>query len=86
MYGQSLDQGTVISIHQREQPQDGRRCPASPQEIAYRWIPFKRCWRRDLGYSKIEKTENSDQNRRNGHTTKKIRSEYGEMDLTIPRD
>ena len=40
----------------------------------------------DLGYSKSEKTGNSEQNRRNGHTTKKIRSEYGEMDLTVPRD
>lgn len=40
----------------------------------------------DLGYGKNEKTGNSKQNRPNGHTNKKIRSEYGEMDLTVPRD
>ena len=40
----------------------------------------------DLGYSKSEKTGTSDQNRRNGHSTKTVRSEYGEMDLTVPRD
>jgi len=40
----------------------------------------------DLGYSKSEKTGTSDQNRRNGHSTKTVRSEYGELDLTVPRD
>lgn len=40
----------------------------------------------DLGYSKSEKTGTSEQNRRNGHSTKTVRSEYGEMDLTVPRD
>jgi len=40
----------------------------------------------DLGYRKNKKTGNSEQNHRSGHSTKKIRSEYGEMDLTVPRD
>lgn len=40
----------------------------------------------DLGYGKNEITGTSNQNRRNGHSTKTVRSEYGEMDLTVPRD
>lgn len=40
----------------------------------------------DLGYAKND-TENKDtENRRNGHSKKTVRSEYGEMELDIPRD
>lgn len=39
-----------------------------------------------LGYEKND-TENKDtSNRRNGHTDKTVRSDYGEIDLEIPRD
>ena len=40
----------------------------------------------DLGYEKHEKAGKSADNRRNGHSTKKVRSELGEFDLTVPRD
>ena len=40
----------------------------------------------DLGYPKHEKAGKSADNRRNGHLTKKVRSELGEFDLTVPRD
>ncbi len=40
----------------------------------------------DLGYGKSEKAGKSTDNRRNGHSTKTVRSEYGEVDLTVPRD
>lgn len=40
----------------------------------------------DLGYEKHEKAGKSGDNRRNGHTVKKVRSEYGEIDLSVPRD
>ena len=40
----------------------------------------------DLGYGKSEKAGRSTDNRRNGHSTKTVRSEYGEVDLTVPRD
>lgn len=40
----------------------------------------------DLGYSKSEKAGKSEENRRNGHGKKTVRSAYGELDLTVPRD
>jgi len=40
----------------------------------------------NLGYSKSDKTGKATENRRNGHTSKKVRSEYGEIDLEVPRD
>ena len=40
----------------------------------------------ELGYDKGEKAGKSADNRRNGHTKKSVRSEYGEIDLTVPRD
>jgi transposase-like protein len=40
----------------------------------------------ELGYDKGEKAGKSAENRRNGHTSKSVRSEYGEIDLTVPRD
>ena len=40
----------------------------------------------DLGYGKSEKAGRSTDNRRNGHSTKTVRSEYGEVALTVPRD
>ena len=40
----------------------------------------------DLGYGRSEKAGRSTDNRRNGHSTKTVRSEYGEVALTVPRD
>ncbi|MFV0197908.1 transposase [Empedobacter falsenii] len=37
-----------------------------------------------LGYSKNEKSDNS--NSRNGTTSKRIKSEYGEFTIEVPRD
>ena len=39
-----------------------------------------------LGYDKSDKTGKATANRRNGHTGKSVRSEYGEIDLEVPRD
>jgi transposase-like protein len=39
-----------------------------------------------LGYEKNDATNKSTDNRRNGHTKKTVRSDYGEVELTIPRD
>jgi transposase-like protein len=39
-----------------------------------------------LGYAKNDKKNKDTQNRRNGHTKKTVRSEYGEVDLEVPRD
>jgi transposase-like protein len=39
-----------------------------------------------LGYSKSDKTSKVTENRRNGHSKKSVRSEYGEIDLEVPRD
>lgn len=39
-----------------------------------------------LGYGKNDNKNKQTANRRNGHTTKTVRSEYGEMELTVPRD
>lgn len=40
----------------------------------------------ELGYDKSEKAGKSADNRRNGHSKKSVRSEYGEIELTVPRD
>lgn len=40
----------------------------------------------DLGYGKGAQKPVEVTNRRNGHSTKNVRSEYGEVGLTIPRD
>jgi putative transposase len=40
----------------------------------------------ELGYEKNEKAGLSEENRRNGCTSKKVRSELGEIELTVPRD
>ena len=40
----------------------------------------------DLGYSKYNYDEKNTQNSRNGYSPKKVRSEYGEVELNIPRD
>ena len=37
-----------------------------------------------LGYDRYEKSES--ENRRNGHTKKKLKSEFGEIEIAIPRD
>ena len=39
-----------------------------------------------LGYSKYNYKEKNTENSRNGYSKKKVRSDYGEMDLQIPRD
>jgi transposase-like protein len=40
----------------------------------------------DLGYSKHDDANKKTDNRRNGHSRKSVRSEYGEFDIEIPRD
>lgn len=40
----------------------------------------------ELGYSKYNYQEKDTDNSRNGHSKKKVRSDYGELDLQIPRD
>ena len=40
----------------------------------------------ELGYSKYNYEEKKTQNSRNGYSPKKVRSEYGEVELNIPRD
>lgn len=39
-----------------------------------------------LGYQKHEDAKKETTNRRNGHSTKNVRSDYGQIDLEIPRD
>ena len=39
-----------------------------------------------LGYSKYNYKEKNTENSRNGYSKKKVRSDYGDMDLQIPRD
>lgn len=39
-----------------------------------------------LGYTKNDAKNKNTTNRRNGPSNKSVRSEYGEIDLTIPRD
>jgi transposase-like protein len=40
----------------------------------------------ELGYAKNGEKPEGSTNRRNGHTEKKVRSSYGELELTVPRD
>lgn len=40
----------------------------------------------DLGYSKRDRKNKDTDNRRNGHTQKTVKSQYGKMELDIPRD
>ena len=40
----------------------------------------------ELGYPKNGNKPDGNTNRRNGHSSKKVRSSYGELDLTTPRD
>jgi putative transposase len=40
----------------------------------------------ELGYAKNGDKPDGSTNRRNGHSGKKVRSNYGELDLTVPRD
>lgn len=40
----------------------------------------------ELGYPKNGEMPDGSSNRRNGHTTKRVRSDRGEMDLSVPRD
>ena len=40
----------------------------------------------ELGYTKYNYEDKNTQNARNGYTPKKVRSEYGEIELNIPRD
>jgi len=40
----------------------------------------------DLGYAKNDSENKNTDNRRNGHSKKTVRSEYGEVELEIPRD
>lgn len=39
-----------------------------------------------LGYEKNDAQNKQTTNRRNGHSQKTVRSEYGEIDLQVPRD
>lgn len=39
-----------------------------------------------MGYPKHRKSPETSSNRRNGHTKKSVRSEYGELELEVPRD
>lgn len=39
-----------------------------------------------LGYTKNDKQNKDTVNRRNGHSQKTVRSEYGDLELEIPRD
>jgi len=40
----------------------------------------------NLGYEKNDSKNKTTPNRRNGHSRKSVRSEYGDIDLKIPRD
>ena len=40
----------------------------------------------ELGYEKNARSSDSTSNRRNGHSSKRVRSKHGEIDLEIPRD
>lgn len=40
----------------------------------------------ELGYPKNGEMPEGSSNRRNGHTTKRVRSDRGEMELSVPRD
>ena len=40
----------------------------------------------ELGYSKYDYKNKETENSRNGHSSKKLRTSYGEVDVSIPRD
>lgn len=40
----------------------------------------------ELGYAKNQSLPEGSDNRRNGHTKKQVRSGYGELSLSVPRD
>ena len=40
----------------------------------------------ELGYSKYDYKNKETENSRNGHSSKKLRTSYGEVDISIPRD
>ena len=40
----------------------------------------------ELGYSKYDYKHKETENSRNGHSSKKLRTSYGEVDVSIPRD
>lgn len=40
----------------------------------------------DLGYNKYDYNNKETENSRNGHSSKKLRTSYGEVDVSIPRD
>ncbi|SHF42593.1 Transposase, Mutator family [Caloramator proteoclasticus DSM 10124] len=39
-----------------------------------------------LGYEKYEKTDKNNSNSRNGYTQKTVKTQFGEMEIDIPRD
>ena len=39
-----------------------------------------------LGYEKYQKGQTGSSNKRNGHSTKTLKSQYGEFPIEIPRD
>ena len=40
----------------------------------------------ELGYSKYDYKKKETENSRNGHSSKKLRTSYGEVDVSVPRD
>lgn len=40
----------------------------------------------ELGYGKGEKRNKNTDNRRNGHTQKKVKTKFGDMEIQVPRD
>lgn len=40
----------------------------------------------ELGYSKYDYKNKETENSRNGHSSKKLRTSYGEVEVSIPRD
>ncbi len=40
----------------------------------------------NLGYEKHDDSNKQTENRRNGHSKKTVRSEYGDITLDVPRD
>ena len=40
----------------------------------------------ELGYSRYDNKNKETENSRNGHSSKKLRTSYGEVDVSIPRD
>lgn len=52
--------------------------------------PYRRCWKQnfedDLGYSRYDYKNKTTKNSRNGFSKKKVRSNYGDSEIKIPRD